>query len=402
MSKVYIVGAKRTPIGSFLGALKDVPAPQLGTTAIKGALEQAHVDPKLVDEVIMGNVLSTGLKQGPGRQAQLKSGIPQERVGYSVNMLCGSGMKSVLLGYQSIKSEMNDIVVSGGMESMSQAPYFMNPSIRWGTKMGDQKLIDSILVDGLVDAFDDIHMGITAENIADKHTITRQQQDEFALNSQTKANKAVKEGLFKDEIVPVTIETRKGEVVVDTDEYPRETDLEKLSKLRAAFKKEGSVTAGNASGINDGASAVVLASQKSIVEHQLKPLVEIVGVGQGGVSPEVMGLGPVPAIEKALLHANLKLEDMDIIELNEAFAAQSLGVIRELSISHKMDEQAILDRTNLHGGAIALGHPIGASGNRVVVTLINLMKKKNAKYGLASLCIGGGMGTAVILKNIEE
>lgn len=402
MSKVYIVGAKRTPIGSFLGALKDVPAPQLGTTAIRGALEQAKVDPKLVDEVIMGNVLSTGLKQGPGRQTQLKSGIPQERVGYSVNMLCGSGMKSVLLGYQSIKSEMNDIVVSGGMESMSQAPYFMNPSIRWGTKMGDQKLIDSILVDGLVDAFDDIHMGITAENIADKHTITRQQQDEFALNSQTKANKAVKEGLFKDEIVPVTIETRKGEVVVDTDEYPRETDLEKLSKLRAAFKKEGSVTAGNASGINDGASAVVLASQKSIDEHQLKPLVEIVGVGQGGVSPEVMGLGPVPAIEKALLHANLKLEDMDIIELNEAFAAQSLGVIRELSISHKMDEQAILDRTNLHGGAIALGHPIGASGNRVVVTLINLMKKKNAKYGLASLCIGGGMGTAVILKNIEE
>lgn len=399
MSKVYIVGAKRTPIGSFLGSLKDVSAVELGTTAVKAALEQAKINPAEVDEVMMGHVLSGGTKQGPGRQVLIKAGIPEEKVGFSLNMLCGSGMKSVLLGYQSIKAEMNNVVVSGGMESMSRAPFVLN-GMREGVKMGNQNLIDTMLADGLVDAFDDIHMGITAENIADKHGLTRQQQDEFALKSQERAAKALEEKVFVDEIVPVTYSTRKGEVVVDTDEYPRSTSLEVLGKLRPAFKKDGSVTAGNASGINDGGSAVVLASEDYVQNHQLEPLVEIVGVGQGGVDPQVMGLGPVPAIEKALKHAGLKLEDMDVIELNEAFAAQSLGVVRELSEAHNMSEEDILAKTNLRGGAIALGHPIGASGNRVLVTLIYLMKQRNAKYGLASLCIGGGMGTAIIVKNV--
>lgn len=401
MSKVFIVGAKRTPIGSFMGALKDVSAPELGTTVIKGVLAQAQVSPELVDEVIMGNVLSAGLKQGPGRQALINAGIPKEKVGYSINMLCGSGMKTVLLGYQSIKAEMNDVVVSGGMESMSRSPYLVNANVRTGVKMGAQTMEDSVLMDGLMDAFEPIHMGNTAENIATKHNISREQQDEFALASQQKAIEAVGNGSFKDEIEAVIISSRKGDVVVDTDEYPRNTDMEKLGKLRPAFKKDGSVTAGNASGINDGASAVVLVSEEKLNELNLKPLVEIVGVGQGGVSPEVMGLGPVPAIEKALKNANLTLDQMDIIELNEAFAAQSLGVVRELSEAHGLDEQDILNRTNLNGGAIALGHPIGASGNRVLVTLIYLLKKHNKKYGLASLCIGGGMGTAVIVKNTE-
>ena len=398
MSKVYIVGAKRTPIGSFLGSLKDVSAIDLGTTALKAALDQANLDPSDVDEVIMGHVLSAGSKQGPGRQVLIKAGIPQEKVGFSINMLCGSGMKSVLLGYQSIKAEMNEIVVSGGMESMSQAPFVVK-GMRDGVKMGNQQMVDTMLSDGLVDAFDDIHMGITAENIADKHGLTRQEQDHFALDSQTKAAKALAEKAFEDEIVPVTYSTRRGEVVVDTDEHPRETSLEKLEQLRAAFKKEGTVTAGNASGINDGGSAVVLASESVVNEKGLTPLVEIVGVGQAGVDPKVMGLGPVPAIDKALKHAGLSLADMDVIELNEAFAAQSLGVVRELAEAHQVSEEDLLAKTNLLGGAIALGHPIGASGNRVLVTLIYLMKKRKAKYGLASLCIGGGMGTAIVVKN---
>lgn len=402
MSKIYIVGAKRTPIGSFMGSLKDVSAVELGTTAIKAALQQGNVEPQQVDEVIMGNVLSAGLKQGPGRQALIHAGIPEEKVGYSINMLCGSGLKTVILGYQSIKAQMNDIVVSGGMESMSRAPYVVDSSIRTGVKMGNQSMFDTILSDGLMDAFNDnMHMGNTAENIATKHNITREQQDQFALDSQNKALKALSENAFDEEIAEVIIKGRKGDTVVNKDEYPRETSLDKLGNLRAAFQKEGSVTAGNASGINDGGSAVVLVSEEKLNELNLSPLVEIVGVGQGGVSPEVMGLGPVPAIEKALKHANLNLEDMDVIELNEAFAAQSLGVIRELSEAHHIDEETLLSKTNLRGGAIALGHPIGASGNRILVTLIYLMKQQNAKYGLASLCIGGGMGTAVILKNVE-
>ena len=399
MSKVFIVGAKRTPIGSFLGSLKNVGAVELGSTAIKAALEQAKVDPKDVDEVVMGHVLGGGTKQGPGRQASINAGIPDSKVGYSINMLCGSGMKSVLLGYQSIKVGLNDLVVSGGMESMSQAPFVLK-GVRDGVKMGNQELVDTMLSDGLVDAFDGIHMGITAENIAEKHGLTREQQDAFALDSQNKAAKALKEKVFVDEIVPVTYSTRRGDVVVDTDEHPRSTSLEILGKLRPAFKKDGTVTAGNASGINDGGSAVVLANEETVNEKGLSPLVEIVGVGQGGVDPKVMGLGPVPAIEKALINAGLTLADMDVIELNEAFAAQSLGVVRELSEAHNMTEEEILAKTNLHGGEIPLGHPIGASGNRVLVTLIYLMKKKNAKYGLASLCIGGGMGTAIIVKNV--
>lgn len=400
MSKVYIVGAKRTPIGSFLGSLKEVSATQLGTFAIKAVLEQAQVNPQEVDEVIMGHVLSAGSKQGPGRQVLIDAGIPQEKVGYSINMLCGSGMKSVLLGYQSIKADMNDVVISGGMESMSQAPFVLK-GYRDGVKMGNQSLVDTILSDGLVDAFDEIHMGITAENIAQKHSISRQEQDQFALDSQEKALSAIANKAFVDEIVPVVYNTRKGEVIVDTDEYPRETSLEKLAKLRPAFDKDGTVTAGNASGINDGASAVLLASEAYVNKHNLTPLVEIVGIGQGGVDPKVMGLGPVPAIEKALMNADLKLQDIDIIELNEAFAAQSLGVVKELAKAHNLSQEDILAKTNLNGGAIALGHPIGASGNRVLVTLIYIMKQRNLKYGLASLCIGGGMGTAIIVKNLE-
>ena len=401
MSKVYITAAKRTPIGSFLGTLKDTAAPQLGSVAIKAALSQANLAPEQIDEVIMGNVLSAGVGQGPARQASLGANIPISVPAYSINMVCGSGLKAVMNAYQAIKSGSEHNVVAGGMESMSLAPYLMDAKNRSGSKMGDMKLVDHMIYDALTDAYNKYHMGITAENIVEKYNISRQEQDEFAANSQAKAALALENDAFKDEIAAVEIVTRKATIVFDKDEYPRATTVEKLAGLKPAFKKDGSVTAGNASGINDGASVCVISSDESVEKNNLKPLVEIVGIGQGGCDPCVMGLGPTPAIKQALKMANLDLKDIDVLELNEAFAAQSLGVVHELSEHFNISKEEIMAKTNLNGGAIALGHPVGASGNRILVTLIYLMKKHNYKYGLASLCIGGGMGVCVVVKNYE-
>ena len=402
MSKVYIAAAKRTAIGSFLGSLSPLSASDMGAAVAKNILEETKVDPAKLEEVIMGNVLSAGQYQGVGRQTSVKAGIPYEVPGYSVNIICGSGLKSVILTYANIKSGVANLVLAGGTESMSGAGFVLPGQIRGGHKMADLTMKDHMICDALTDAFHKIHMGITAENIAEKYGITREEQDEFALASQHKAIAAVDSGRFKDEIVPVTIKNKKGDIVVDTDEYPnRKTNLEKLAGLKPAFKKDGSVTAGNASGLNDGASIVLMASEEAVKENNLTPLVEIVGVGTGGVDPLIMGMGPVPAIRKALKHANLTLKDMDLIELNEAFASQSLGVIKELINEHGVTKEWIAERTNVNGGAIALGHPVGASGNRILVTLIHEMKKRGSEYGLASLCIGGGMGTAVIVKNVK-
>lgn len=402
MSSVYIVGAKRSPIGSFLGSLKDTNAPELGSAVIKSVLEESQVKPEIIDEVIIGNVLSSGQKQGVARQASIYAGVPIEVPAYAINMVCGSGMKAIMNAYTQIKAGQGNAYVAGGVEVMSQAPFLVSGKVRQGNKMGDLSMTDSILHDALLDSFDGNHMGITAENIAKKYQISREEQDAFALHSQEKAIKAVDEGAFQAEITPIELKTRKGPVIFETDEYPnRRTDLEKLASLRPAFLKEGSVTAGNASGLNDGASATVVVSQEIVKQENLTPLVEIVAIGQGGVSPDVMGLGPTPAIKNALKQAGLTLADMDVLELNEAFAAQSLGVVHELSEIYNLSKEEILAKTNLNGGAIAIGHPLGASGNRIVVTLIHLMKKHNYQYGLASLCIGGGMGVAVILKNVE-
>ncbi len=399
---MYITAAKRTAIGSFLGALSPLSASDLGAAVAKNILEETKIDPAKLDEVIMGNVLSAGQYQGVGRQTSVKAGIPYEVPGYAVNIICGSGLKSVILTYANIKAGVADLVLAGGTESMSGAGFVLPGQIRAGHKMADLTMKDHMICDALTDAFHKIHMGITAENVAEKYGITREEQDQFALSSQQKAIVAVDSGRFKDEIVPVTIKNKKGDIVVDTDEYPnRKTNLEKLAGLKPAFKKDGSVTAGNASGLNDGASIVLMASEEAVKEHNLTPLVEVVGVGTGGVDPLIMGMGPVPAIRKALKHANLSLKDIDLIELNEAFAAQSLGVIKELCSEHGLTKEWFDERTNVNGGAIALGHPVGASGNRILVTLIHEMKKRGSEYGLASLCIGGGMGTTVIVKNIK-
>ena len=399
---MYITAAKRTAIGSFLGALSPLSASDLGAAVAKNILEETKIDPAKLDEVIMGNVLSAGQYQGVGRQTSVKAGIPYEVPGYAVNIICGSGLKSVILTYANIKAGVADLVLAGGTESMSGAGFVLPGQIRAGHKMADLTMKDHMICDALTDAFHKIHMGITAENVAEKYGITREEQDQFALSSQQKAIAAVDSGRFKDEIVPVTIKNKKGDIVVDTDEYPnRKTNLEKLAGLKPAFKKDGSVTAGNASGLNDGASIVLMASEEAVKEHNLTPLVEVVGVGTGGVDPLIMGMGPVPAIRKALKHANLSLKDIDLFELNEAFAAQSLGVIKELCSEHGLTKEWFDERTNVNGGAIALGHPVGASGNRILVTLIHEMKKRGSEYGLASLCIGGGMGTTVIVKNIK-
>ncbi|MDR2084817.1 MAG: acetyl-CoA C-acetyltransferase [Bacteroidales bacterium] len=399
MNKVYIVAAKRTPIGKFLGSLSSLEAADMAAEVIKNILEETKIDPANIDEVICGNILSAGKKQGIARQAAIKAGIPPEVPAYGINMICGSGMKSILTAYANIKAGLENVVLAGGTESMSNSGYVMPNTVRNGNKMGDITIVDHMVTDGLTDAFKGYHMGITAENIAERYNITREEQDEFSIKSQQKAIAAIDAGKFKDEIVPITITTKKETIVFDTDEYPnRTTSFEKLSNLRPAFKKDGTVTAGNASGINDGASFVMLASAEAVKKYNLIPLVEIVGVGQGGVEPEVMGLGPIPAIKKALGNANMKLKDMDIIELNEAFAAQSLGVIKLLTEEHGVTREWIDERTNISGGAIALGHPIGASGNRITVTLIHEMLRDNKEYGLASLCIGGGMGTAIVLK----
>ena len=402
MSKVYVVAAKRSAIGSFLGSLSTLTPGELGAEVAKAAIKEANVDPKDFDEVVIGNVLMAGQKQGVGRQVAIKAGIPFEVPAYSLNIICGSGMKTVMSSYANIKSGEANLVLAGGTESMSGAGHILPAAIRKGHKMGPLQLVDHMINDALTDAFHDIHMGITAENVADKYSITREQQDEFAYTSQKNAIAAVDGGKFKDEIVPITISSRKGDIVVDTDEYPnRKTTPEVLANLKPAFKKGGSVTAGNASGLNDGASMMILASEEAVKEYNLKPIAEIVSTGIGGVDPQIMGVGPVPAINMALKKADLKLQDIDLIELNEAFAAQSLGVIAELSTQHGVDKKWFDERTNVNGGAIALGHPVGASGNRILVTLIHEMKKKGSEYGLGSLCIGGGMGTALILKNIK-
>jgi len=402
MSKVYIVAAKRTAIGSFMGSLTNVKPAKLGGTVIKSIIEETKIDPKNIDEVILGNVLSAGQGQGVGRQAALDGGVPVEVPAYSVNIICGSGMKTIMLANNAIKSGEANLILAGGVESMSGAPYLIPGSTRSGHKMGDFKTIDHMVFDALTDAYEGYHMGVTAENIAEKYNLTKKSQDEFSVESQRRAIAAVDSGRFADEIVPIEVKSRRETVIFDTDEYPnRKTNIEKLGKLRTIFKKDGSVTAGNASGINDGASVMLIASEEAVSKYNLTPLVEIVATGQGGVDPSIMGMGPVPAIKNALDKANMKLKEMGLLELNEAFAAQALGVMTELANQHDVDMEWFPDKTNVNGGAIALGHPVGASGNRITTTLIHEMKKTGVEYGLASLCIGGGMGTAVILKNIK-
>ncbi|MGX7349918.1 acetyl-CoA C-acetyltransferase [Dolosicoccus paucivorans] len=389
---VVIVGAYRTAIGNFGGAFKDVSAVDLGTTVIQALLNKTKVSPQQVDEVIMGNVLHAGLGQNVARQMAVHAGIPVEKTALTIDMLCGSGLKAIQLATQSILLGDSDIIIAGGSENMSQAAYVM-PQHRFGQRMGNGQIIDTMIHDGLTDAFSGVHMGVTAENIAQKYNLSRKEQDEFALNSQQKAAQAIAEGKFKDEIVPVEVKDRRGNItVVDTDEYPRpNVTLDALSSLRPAFKKDqGTVTAGNASGINDGAAAVMLMSRTKAQELNLPILATVVSYASCGVDPQLMGTGPIPATQKALQKAQLTIEDMDLIEGNEAFAAQSLSVIKELNIDP--------DKINVNGGAIALGHPIGASGARILVTLIHEMSKRDVKYGLATLCIGGGQGISLIIE----
>ncbi|UAL45877.1 acetyl-CoA C-acetyltransferase [Sutcliffiella horikoshii] len=390
--EVVIVSAVRTAIGSFGGAFKDVSAPQLGSVVIKEALAKAGLAPDSVDEVIMGNVLQAGLGQNPARQAAMAAGLPQEVSSMTINKVCGSGLKAVHLATQAILAGDADIVIAGGMENMSQAPYLLKGA-RDGFKMGDQKLVDTMVADGLTCAFNDYHMGVTAENLCTQYELTREEQDEFAANSQQKAVQAIEDGKFKDEIVPVEVKKKKEILTIDTDEYPRKgTTAEKLGGLRPAFKKDGSVTAGNASGINDGAAAVVVMSKEKAEELGIKPLVKIVANASSGVDPSIMGIGPVTAVKKAMEKGGQSMEEMDLVEANEAFAAQALAVGKELQFDP--------EKLNVNGGAIALGHPIGASGTRILVTLIHEMKRREAKKGLATLCIGGGQGVATIVENI--
>lgn len=402
MNEVYIVSAKRTAIGSFQGSLKNTSASELAEVLLKNMINETKIDSKDIDEIVLGNVLPAGQGQGVARQASINAGIDVGVPAYSLNMVCGSGMKTVMNAYMGICSGLQSLVLAGGTESMSQAPYLIPGSMRNGRKLGDFQVIDHMINDALTDSFENYHMGITAENISRKYNITRSEQDQFAISSQEKAIKAIDSGRFSEEIVPVVSKSRKGDFTIDKDEYPnRTTNIEKLYGLRPAFENDGTVTAGNSSGLNDGASCVMVASREMIAKYQLKPLVKIIGIGQGGVDPRVMGLGPTQAIHNALNHAKLELEDIDLIELNEAFAAQSLGVIHEICEEHGVDPQNLMNKTNVNGGAIALGHPLGASGNRIIVSLIHEMLKRDVRYGLASLCIGGGMGTAIILEKVD-
>ena len=391
MRDVVIVSAIRTALGTFGGTLSNTPATKLGAIVIKEALSRAGLKGEQVDEVILGNVLQAGLGQGPARTAALKAGLPIEVCATAINKLCGSGMKAVHLGAQAIQLGDADIVVAGGMENMSMAPYLL-PNGRTGYRMGDGKVIDSMIQDGLQCAVNNYHMGITAENIAEQWGLTREGQDKFAAWSQQKAENAILEGKFKDEIVPVVIPQRKGDpIIFDRDEFPRAgVTADKLAKLKPAFKKDGTVTAGNASGINDGAAALVLMSREKAEELGIKPMAVLRGMGAAGVDPSIMGIGPVPATKKALAKAGLSIHDMDLVEANEAFAAQALAVGHDLEIPN--------EKLNVNGGAIALGHPIGASGTRIIVTLLHEMKRQNLQYGLATLCIGGGMGIATVLE----
>ncbi|ETA81862.1 acetyl-CoA C-acetyltransferase [Youngiibacter fragilis] len=391
MREVVIVSAVRTPLGAFGGKFKEVSAVALGTAAVKGALEKAGVKPELVDEVIFGNVLGAGLGQNVARQVSIHAGIPIEVPSFTVNKVCGSGLKAVALAAQAIIAGDADIIVAGGTENMSQAPYLLKTS-RWGMRMGDAAVEDYMVKDGLTDVFNGYHMGVTAENIVDQWNFTREGQDQFATTSQNRAEAAIKAGKFVDEIVPVVIPQRKGDpVVVDTDEYPKfGTTYEGLSKLKPAFKKDGTVTAASSSGINDGAAALVVMSKEKADELGLTALVTIRSYASAGVDPKIMGTGPIPAVRKALAKGGMTVADLDLIEANEAFAAQAMSVMHDLELDP--------EKTNVNGGAIALGHPIGASGARILVTLIHEMaKREEAKTGLATLCIGGGQGTAVIV-----
>ncbi|TAK47438.1 MAG: acetyl-CoA C-acetyltransferase [Xanthobacteraceae bacterium] len=386
---VVIVSAARTPVGSFNGAFATIPAHQLGAIAIKAALERAGVEPARVSEVIMGQILSAGQGQNPARQASIAAGIPVESPAWGVNQLCGSGLRTVALGYQALLNGDSDVVVAGGQESMSMAQHAAH--LRSGTKMGGLELVDTMLRDGLWDAFNGYHMGNTAENVAKQWQITRQQQDEFAVASQNKAEAAQKAGRFKDEIIPVTVKTRKGDIIVDADEYPRHgATLDSMTKLRPAFEKDGTVTAGNASGINDGAAAVVLMRASQAAKEGKTPIARIVSWAHAGVDPAIMGSGPIPASRAALKKAGWSINDLDLIEANEAFAAQACAVNKDLGWD--------TSKVNVNGGAIAIGHPVGASGARVLVTLLHEMQKRNAKKGLATLCIGGGMGIAMCVE----
>ncbi|WP_419240741.1 acetyl-CoA C-acetyltransferase [Photobacterium leiognathi] len=401
MARVFIVAAKRTPIGSFGGALKSVTAAELGAAAIKGALAETSIPVEAIDEVIFGNVVGAGQGMGPGRQAALKAGIPNEVPAYTLNMVCGSGMKAVMDAAAHIKAGDADIVVAAGAENMSQIPFCASSKIRDGQKMGNLELSDLLIADGLTDAFNNYHMGVTAENVVEKVGLTREQQDNFALASQQKAVAAIEQGKFVDEITPVEVVGRRETVVVDTDEYPKQNaSIEGLAKLRPAFKRDGSVTAGNASGINDGGSAIIVVSEAAVNKFNLTPLAEIESYAQAGIAPEIMGLGPVPAVLKALDKAQLSIDKVERLEFNEAFAGQALGVLYEVAKETNAKVEDLVERANVNGGAIALGHPLGASGNRILVSLLHEMRRREDQYGIATLCVGGGMGTAVILKRV--
>ena len=416
MRDVYVISSCRTAVGKFGGSLKDVPAAELGATVIAEALKRGNVKGEWLDEVMFGNVLSAAQGQNVARQCMVKAGVPLKVPAYTVSMVCGSGLKSVIEGSRAIQAGDADLIMCGGTENMSAAPYAI-PEARWGARMGEKKLIDTMIKDGLWDAYNNYHMGTTAENICDIWGITREELDEFGYNSQQKAVAAVKSGRFKDEIVPVTVKQKKKEFVFDTDEDPRDTTLEKLGSLRGAFAVSDDntvdkvdmtfeathmtpsadnigvkrVTAGNASGINDGAAAIILASKDAVEKYGLKPLFKVISWGQGGVDPKIMGTGPIPASRQAMAKAGLTIKDMDLIEANEAFAAQSIAVARELEFD--------MSKVNVNGGAIAIGHPVGCSGARIIVTLLHeMMKRDDAKKGLATLCIGGGLGVAAIFE----
>jgi len=391
MKEVVIVSAARTAVGSFGGSLSKLSAAEIGAVAAKETIKRAGIDPAIIDEAIIGNVISAGLGQNVVRQVALKAGLKEESTAISINKVCGSGIKAVTLAAQAIKSGDADVILCGGTESMSNAPYVL-PTSRWGQRMGDSTMVDTMIKDGLWDAFYDYHMGVTAENIAEKWGLTREMQDEFALSSQLKAEKAVKEGRFKDEIVPVEIPQRKGDpIVFDTDEFPKfGSTIEKLGKLKPAFKKGGTVTAGNASGINDGAAMFIVMSKEKAEQLGVNYLATIKSYASAGLDPQIMGYGPFEATSKALSKAGLTVEDLDLIEANEAFAAQSLAVAKDL----KFD----MNKVNVNGGAIAIGHPVGASGARILTTLIYEMIKRDNKKGLATLCIGGGQGIAIVIE----
>lgn len=393
--EVVLVGACRTPVGTFGGALKNEPAVQLGSIVMEEALKRSGIAGEMLDEVIFGCVLQAAQGQNVCRQAAIRAGIPKEVPAFTINKVCGSGLRAVSLAAQVIRAGDADIILAGGMENMSFAPFALEKA-RYGYRMNNGTLVDCMIKDGLWDAFNNYHMGITAENVAAQWNISREEQDEFGFRSQERAAQAIASGRFKDEIVPVVIKDKKGDIVFDTDEHPRRTTLEKMAGLKPAFKKDGTVTAGNASGINDGAAAVLVMSKEKADELGIRPMARIVSYASGGVDPAIMGVGPVPATQKALAKAGLTVEDLDLIEANEAFASQSIAVGRELGWADHMD------KVNVNGGAIAIGHPIGASGTRILVTLLYEMQKRKSRYGLATLCIGGGMGTALIVENINN